>query len=130
MYRLTHFSPPSADTANFLFKRGGRSILGKVTGKAGHKVASKVADTVADAGEVAGEVAGDVAGQGFWAKAGPIMEAVGLATLPASLAPMFVESKDTRALKAIREEDKMREAMKLGRLPMTESVSTKIKAIG
>ena len=70
-----------------------------------------------------------VAGAGFWGKAAPIMEAVGLATLPAQLLPMFVENRDTKALKAIRAEDKRRLASGLLPLPMTNTIAKNISQL-
>lgn len=70
-----------------------------------------------------------VGGKDFFTKAAPIMEAIGLATLPATMLPMFMESKDVSALKSVRNEDKKRMVMGLPPLSMTPSVQKKINAL-
>jgi hypothetical protein len=108
MSNFSFVQEPSSTTANF-------NLLSNVLRK------GKAAGTAVSKG---GKATGK--GGGFWEKAGPIMEAAGLATLPLSIAPMFVKSADTRALEQIRDEDRIRSTKKLGALPMTDSIRTKI----
>lgn len=97
MQEFSFFQPPSTTGANF-------------------KLLSKLATGGAKVGK-----------GGFWEKAGPIMEAVGIATLPLSLAPSFIESADTRALKTMRNEERIRQAKGLAPLPVTDTVADKLK---